>query len=93
MSWDRWFGKMEGLPNGRIGETPRHSRNGADPGTPPKAKYDSAESRVAMRVVIEKTGERGAVGLAQLGMFRSIRRSAELSPSGKRSPTPPKERK
>lgn len=46
-----------------------------------------------MRVVIEKTGERGAVGLAQLGMFRSIRRSAELSPSGKRSPTPPKERK
>ena len=78
MSWDRWFGKMEGLPNGRIGETPRHPRNGTDPGTFPKAKYDSSDSRVVMRVVIEKTGGRDPVGLAQIGMFRSILSAVSL---------------
>lgn len=93
MSWDRWFGKIEGLPNGRIGETPRYPRSATDPGTPPRAKYEGAESHVAMRVVIEKTGGRGSVGLAQLGMFRSIRRSADLKVVSKRGPAPPKERK
>jgi hypothetical protein len=46
-----------------------------------------------MRVVIEKAGDRGPVGLAQLGMFRSIRRSADLKVVSKRGPAPPKERK
>lgn len=93
MSWDRRFGRMEGLPNGRIGDYPRHPREGAAPGTSPKARYDGAEARVAMRVVIEKAGGRGSIELAQLGMFRSIRRSSGLKGDSNRSPAPPKERK
>lgn len=94
MSWDRRLGRTEGLPNGRIGETSRYP--GLDAGrlrTSPKAKYDEAESRVTMRVRVEDTDERGLIGFAQIGMFRAIRRSADLNSDGQRNPAPPKERK
>ncbi|WP_458760650.1 hypothetical protein ACSVBT_07625 [Afipia sp. TerB] len=74
MSWDRWFGKMEGLPNGRIGETARW------PATTPKAKYDVVESRVATRMLVEKTGEKGPIGIRQIGLARTMRRSVEANP-------------
>jgi hypothetical protein len=58
---------MEGLPNGRIGDSPRRFGSAGDPSSP-KAKYDITESRLAMRVSIE-----------QVGMVRAMRRDIELS--------------
>lgn len=97
MSRDRRFETSEGLPNGRIGETPQRlsiapGRSGTSPKTTPKAKFD-VESRATMRVRVEETGARDLIGLAQIGMFRAIRRSADVKPTGTRSSGPPKERK
>lgn len=74
MSWERWFGKMEGLPNGRIGDSPRRFGSAGESSSP-KAKYDITESRVAMRVLVEKS----PMGLGQIGMVRATRRDVELS--------------
>lgn len=93
MSWDRRFGKMEGLPNGRIGETPRHSGNGAkSPGTSPKVKYDGVEQRVAMRVVIERIVESGPVGVSPISKVRTVRRSTPLKAENKPTAPAPKGR-
>lgn len=95
MSRDRRFGTTEGLPNGRIGDTSHRLVNDTErSGTlsTPKVKFDM-ESRTTVHVKIEESGARGLIGLAQIGMFRAIRRSTDLNSASKRNPSPPKERK
>jgi hypothetical protein len=97
VSWDRRFGTSEGLPNGRIGETPRRPRDESGrAGTSPKMKFDETrfdtEARVT-RVVIDDTGARETIGLARIGMFRAIRHGTGAPPDGPRNAAPPKQRK
>lgn len=93
MSWDRRFGKTEGLPNGRIGETIRWPGSDGNASRPsPKATFESVESRVAMRVLVEKAGASGPGGRARMGVFQAVRRHTELKPDDDKTTSPkPKE--